>query len=463
MRVTVPACGLLVLAASPALAAWPTEVIEGIGPDRQVPQIRLGVGFDQTYQRASITRESVIDNGSGTRVAGEVSELDYEWVQRRLRVDARLGIYRHLELAIIAPVILEQDSNIRFAEGVEGRSTVYGSSNADDPRFDTRFPITTVPQERARGGFGDLQIGLAWAPVTQRNRPSWPTIRLGALIQLPTGDKWDPADVRALNPGGSGGPGQGVTAFDLSLALSRRTDSGSPSFDPYVELGAWIPIATGELKDLGFEPPARGRVVAGTELVLAENRARDTFYALDFGFSFRYIGEGRTRSQLSDYLPDFNQTAVDRDSFVYDDFADPANYNRSAEGASCVIDPVTGDPMTPGVPCGEFTRVEDHMRFDGHFGVRIQPIRFLRFETGVAVGFSNDHFITGEQAGTDTDPPDSGMCNGVPCFGRINRENSRGEDERSPYFDPRYDAVGGRFRAEDVLNVGFFARVSGQF
>jgi len=55
------------------------------------------------------------------------------------------------------------------------------------------------------------------------------------------------------------------------------------------------------------------------------------------------------------------------------------------------------------------------------------------------------------------------MCGAVPCLGRINRENSQGEDERSPYYDPRYDAPGGRFKATDILDVRFFATATATF
>ncbi|HJL43449.1 MAG TPA: hypothetical protein RMG48_19235 [Myxococcales bacterium LLY-WYZ-16_1] len=451
------------LGAGASWAAGPTQVLEGVGPERKAPMVRLGVGFDQDYQQSRITRETTLDQGSGP-VPTEVQELDHQFVRRRLLVDGRVGLYRRFELRLLAPIVLEQDSQIRFSDGVAGRSTIFGSPNADDPTFSTRFPITTVPQDRSRAGFGDLEVGLAWAPVSNDDRPTWPTVRLAAMVTLPTGEKWDPADIRALpSTDGTGGPGLGLYVFDLSVALSKRAFLGVPTLDPYFEIGTRLPVATGDMADLGLDPAFSGRVRMGTELVFARDRKRDTFYGIDVGISFRYIGSGRTRSQLTDYLPDFDQTQVDADVFEYGDFADPSNYSRSAEGVSCVVDPDTGDPRTPGVPCGEFTRVEDHVRFDGHVGFRIQPQKNFAFTAGVQVGFANDHFITGEAAGTDLDPPDAGTCNGAPCSGRVNRVNSRGVDERSPYFDPRYDAPGGRFRAEDILNVGFFVRAIGRF
>jgi hypothetical protein len=451
---------------STAHAAYPVQVLEGVGPDRKLPQLRLGVGFVQEYQRVSISREFVEGGPDGE--ARDVRELDYESIRRELVIEARVGVVENLEFRLTAPIVLQLDSDIEFSDGVQGRSTIFDSPNADDPTFATRFPITTVPQERNRAGFGDLSLGLGWSPITDTPDRAWPTITLGLDVRLPTGTPWDPADVDALpSTDGSGGVGSGQTTFDLSVGLSKRGAWGVPAFDPYFELGVELPVVTSSLEDDGYEPPVIGRVRAGSEVVLAEDTARGRYYGIDFGVQVRFIGSGRTRSPLSDYLPDFNQTAVDADLVTRTDLANPDNYNRRVDdpAISCLTDPETGDAVLPGVPCGEFTQVEQHLQLDGHIGARIQPHRNFTFLIGASIGFQNDHFITGESAGEDTDPASAAgqQCGGTDCVGRINRENSRGEDERSRFFDPRYDAVGGRFRAEQVLVVGAFATAIARF
>lgn len=450
---------------SPARAAYPGPVLEGVSASRRAPQVHVGVRFDQDFQKATITREFVNDAGTSEASFGTVRELDYEEIRRRLVVETRVGIVDHLELRANMPFVLQWDSSIDFAEGVEGVSTVCCSGNADDPAFALRFPITDVPQRRSRAGVGDLELGLAYSPVVDGPDVAWPTLTLAAMVTVPTGERWDPADTKALpSVDGTGGVGMGQTVFDLSIALTKRSAFTVPAFDPYVVLGTRLPIANGDQKDLGLDPPITARVEVGSEIAFAEDRTKQTYYGADFGLMFRYVGEGRNYSQLTDYLPDFNQTEVNRDVVAYDDFADPNNYSRRGADASCVSD-ASGDPRLPGVPCGEFTRVDDHVEVEGRVGFRIQPNRWLMLRAGFGLGFANDHLITGEAPGEDTDPASAAgeMCGAVPCLGRINRENSRGDDERSPYYDPRYDAPGGRFFATDIFNVRFFATATATF
>ncbi|MGF1511774.1 MAG: hypothetical protein ACFB9M_19940 [Myxococcota bacterium] len=450
----------------PASAAFPVQVLEGVGPTRKLPEFRLGVGFRQDFQQAAISREFVVNAPGGE--AREVSELDYTLIRRELLVRARVGIYSDLELRVTAPIVFQLDTDIEFAEGVEGNSTIFGSPNANDPNFALRFPITTVPQERNRAGFGDLQIGLAWSPITDTSYRAWPTVTLALDVTVPTGDPWDPADTDALpSEDGTGGVGLGQTTFDVSVGLSKRSTWGTPALDPYFILGIELPVAISRLDELGYNPPIIARARTGTELIFAQNETKGSYYGIDLGVVFRFIGSGRTRSPLSDYLPDFDQTNVASDLITGVDFANPANYRRQVDdpSISCLTDPETGAPVLPGVPCGEFNQVEQHFQFDGHFGFRLQPSRIFSFVAGVNIGFQNDHFITGELPGEDTDPPSAvgAICGSSPCVGTINQSNSLGQDERSAFFDPRYDSVGGRFRAEDIFMVGFYATAVARF
>jgi len=42
-----------------ARAAFPAETLEGLGPDRDAPEVHVGARFDQDFRRATITREFV--------------------------------------------------------------------------------------------------------------------------------------------------------------------------------------------------------------------------------------------------------------------------------------------------------------------------------------------------------------------------------------------------------------------
>jgi len=66
--------------------------------------------------------------------------------------------------------------------------------------------------------------------------------------------------------------------------------------------------------------------------------------------------------------------------------------------------------------------------------------------------------ITGERVGDDTDPPSAAgrMCGSTTCLGRVNVLNSLDQDERSRFYDPRYDEVGRRLIAEQILSLRLF-------
>ena len=442
------ALGCLTFAPPVAFAAFDTDVLSAVEPDKQLPDVHLGVTFDRRMKVARITREWIQDDGFA-RQAVDVRELEYTETVQRLLFDLRIGLFRDLEFHARAPLVLSDESEIEFADGVAGNSTIFGSSAADDDRFDYRYPLTAVPSSRSRAGFGDMTFGLAWSPLVDRKDPSFPTVTLRADVTTPTGSVRDPKDQRALSRvDGTGDVGMGMLTFDVSLAVSKRTRSRAPYLDPYMLFGSRLPVAIGEQKDRGLEPPFSGRFRIGTAIVMAE-RPRDDRYAFDLSFGLRYVGPGRTYSELSDYLPDFDQTRVP-DNPTYADYADTANYASQDADARCGI--------LEGIPCGELNRVDPHLIMSSALALHIQPSRWVRFRLGAEASFTTAHVITGEKVGTDTDPASAttAMCGPTPCVGRVNIANSVGEDERSPYFDPRYDTVGRRLRAKQIFNLRLF-------
>jgi hypothetical protein len=448
-----------------AEAAWPTKVLSAVEKEKSIPDIHVELTYDRLSKNARITREWVQDDAMGNPAALDVRELDYEEITQRMLVALRVGLYRDLELHVIAPIVFQNDSKIGFAEGVENRSTVYGSVNADDPAYDYRFPVTTVPAERERAGFGDMTFGLSFSPVVEKKDEAWPTLTLRADIIAPTGTRRDPADVNALPGGKSGRIGSGMTIFDFTIGVSKRISSGTPTLDPYMLFNASIPVANSSQKAIGMDPPVEGSFKVGSELILWEHAETKQFYSLDFAFGFRYTAIGRTFSELSDYLPNFNQMgprSLDmgrenqpRDTFIYEDYQDPANYNNQDSAASC--------GAVSGTSCGELTRVDEHLAMDGTVVVHIQPLEYVVIRAGVSLGIVTDHLITAESVGRDTDPDGNETCGTEPCAGRVNAINSNGEDERSKYYDPRYDQPGRRFRAEDTTNFTFFVTGAATF
>ena len=451
----------------PAFAAYPTRVLTAVEKDHPLPEVWLGVGFEHLRKSANITREWVQRDAAGNpTVAEDVRELEFSEYQHRLNIDLRAGIFRDLELHVRAPIILAYKSQISLASGVDGTSTLWGSENADDRAYDYRYPITEVPASRERAGFGDMTFGLSWSPVVDVKDEAYPTLTLTGDIIAPTGSRRDPTDQAALpDQAGKGGMGLGQTIFDLSIGLSRRMRLGSPALDPYIVLGARIPVATSSQKALGMEPPPSGRATVGAEVLIFEDLETEQLYSVDLGFSFRYVGIGRTYSELSDYLPNIDQTrvpanradpSVAADAVTYDDYADPRNYSAAQDGARC--------GTLTGVPCGELNRVDEHLEMHGTFALTLKPSKWIMFRGGLAVGFVTSHLLTAEKVGVDTDPAGSNAtCGGSPCAGRVNAVNSRGEDERSPYYDPRYDQPGRRLRADGIFTLSAFANLAVTF
>ncbi len=473
MRVLASLCSALVAVsfAAPTEAAFPSRVLTAVEKGAPLPEVWLGVGFEHIQKSAKINREWV-QRDSATNAplsAQDVGDLEFSEAQQRLNLDLRVGIFRDLELHIRAPIILAYSSEIGFQKNAGSTSTIFGNNiNANNPNFDYRYPITQVPASRQRGGFGDMTFGLSWSPLNDLKDEAYPTLTFVADIIAPTGNRRDPTDPESLPDSGSkGGMGEGMTVFNVSAVVSRRMRDKTPMFDPYIVFGARLPVATAAQKQIGMEPPFSGRVTVGSELVLKEDIEDKERYAIDFSFGMRYVGIGRTYSELSDYLPDFNQKLVPgnrgaglpADAVTYDDYGNPANYNSQQDGALC--------GTVAGVPCGELNRVDEHLELKGSFALHLQPSKWLTFRGGVSLGFVSDHLMTAEQVGKDLDPESASNqnCGGIesPCVGRVNAQNSQGVDERSPYYDPRYDQPGRRLRVENIFTLTAFATLAATF
>lgn len=453
---TVGLTAAFAFAPSSVHASFGTRVLTAVEPETPFPEIWFGVGFEHRRHSANISRELILDDITPP-MTNDFRELTFSEYTHRLLVDMRVGVFHDLEFHVQVPFILENRSEIGFQDGVEGVSSIWNPSApslANNPDVPWAYPLTEVPAARERAGLGDMVFGLAWAPFVESKDMAHPTVALRVDITVPTGSWRDPTDPASLpSVRGRGGVGLGQTIIDLSTDISRRIGHETPSVDPYLQVGGRLPIATGAQDRAGLEPPPSARFRIGSELVLFDDPDRRVRHAVDLGFGVRYVASGRTYSELSDYLPSFDQTRVAGDP-VYNDYANPQNYRVTRDGARC--------GLLQGVPCGELNQVADYVELSGTLAFHVQPVDWLLFRGGLTVGFVNDHLITGERAGEDLDPPSAANENcppanpTSPCRGRVNAENSQGFDERSPYYDPRYDQPGRRLRVEDVLDINAF-------
>jgi len=455
----------LVLQASPGDASWVTKSLTAAEPKNAV-DVNLGATWDLASKTAKITREWIREGE-----AVDVRDLIYEEEIQRLLLQLRVGLFHDVELRLQAPLIFNETRAIRFADGVSDVNSTLcceGTSQlADDSSYpyNPRYPITTAPGERHRAGWGDMTFGIGWSPFVDYKDEAYPTLTLRADITAPTGKQRNPADLNALSSSDPAPVGMGLTVFDLSLGVSKRMREETPSFDPYFLLGAELPIPSEGQRKLGMDPPIKGRFLVGTEVIVYEDEKLKQRFALDFSFQTTYISTGRTYSELSEFLPNFNRTAVSRDpspvkdsDYEYDDFNEPGHYANQVPGQKC--------GKIEGVACGELNQVDQYLNLQGQAAVHLQFTEFSLIRAGVQLQHDTGHFLTNEHTGTDLDPAGAAAtCDGgnEQCSGVLNVVNSRGEDERSAYWDPRYDTPGRRIRIEQVMNWTFFVTGAATF
>jgi len=448
-----------------AQASWLTRSLTAAEPNNTV-DVNVGATWDLSSKTAKVTREWIREGQ-----AVDVRDLIYEEEVQRLLLQLRVGIFHDIELRIQAPLILNENKAIRFADDVSNINSTLccaGTSQlADDSSYpyNPRFPITSVPAERYRAGWGDMIFGIGWSPFVDSKDEAFPTLTFRADITAPTGTQRNPADVNALSKTNPASVGMGLTVFDLSMSVSKRMRQETPSFDPYFVLGAELPVASEKQRDLDIKPPIRGRFLVGTEFILYEEEESKQRYALDFGFQTTYVSTGRTYSELSEFLPNFDRTKVTRDrapvkasDYVYDDFLNPNHYRNAAPGQSC------GAVLN--VLCGELNQVDQYLNLKGQAAVHLQFTEYSLIRAGVQIEHDTGHFLTNEHTGTDQDPANApSTCDGgnEQCSGVLNINNSQGIDERSTHWDPRYDVPGRRIRIEQVVDWTFFVTGAATF
>ena len=170
---------------------------------------------------------------------------------------------------------------------------------------------------------------------------------------------------------------------------------------------------------------------------------------MDFNFKVRYFSEGRTYSQLSDFLPDYVQTpdATQRpDDCVYDNGIELTPEQRLLNPKCYAHYDETNNIFIP----GEFNYIEQYVSFKTQMGFTIRAAKYAKMSAGAAFTTYSDHFLTTEEVGTDKDG-DS----------RVEPKDESGNppqliEERNSHYDPRFDLVGRRLKISDTTDLIFF-------
>ncbi|GAC1548709.1 MAG: hypothetical protein NVS2B9_15540 [Myxococcales bacterium] len=439
---------------TPARAARVTAVA-GALEDGRALDFDLDVGYVHRHEATRIARENLqLDPATGQRGIVLVDELAHQRTVDELQFRVAVGLWRDLEIHLLAPLALRDDQSWDYATvggfSVGPVSTLAnnrldisgcsGPASACDPNGPAK-PIVAVPGRTHRFGFRDPVVGVAWAPVNEARQvalhpdlfPPGKAVSTWVLgfdytVPIP-GDADDP--FQATVPGGALPLGHVIRkAHELSLwtAFSKRYRV----LDPYLKLRLTVPLAirgaSGAadncrhpeiLADVapqncvdpawknqtGYEPPPRFAVSLGSELVVSEGSGRGQKLAFDLRVDLTYFGRGRDYSQVSDALR-------------------------------------------------KLTLVEQHLGLDGSLGFEGRLFRWASLRVAGTLGIVTPHFLTGESIGKDLDGDGSiDVSAGAAARSR----------EQNPTYDFRLDPTGRRLRAELSVLWGASATLSMNF
>lgn len=420
-----------------AEAAEVTDVLDAFDDENNNPyDLSLRLRFTQDSRASAIAREvrctakdqvggEVCPTGSRTIMA---RELLYNSSMQTLNIDARVGVYKDVELMVTLPVVMGYSWSHEFAPGVSrGNSTLLP---ADDRDAVVAAPYTS----RSRAGLGDITLGLKWSPYNYYRDPSKPTWVFGFDWTLPSGDP-----MAATNDG----VGLGLHQINLYSTISRRA---LRILEPFVHVHARMFF---ESEDSLFarkrQPDTQKYVTPGSvigtkfggELIPWEDRAADARVELEAGFAMDYHFRGRGYSELWEALasPENPCTKSDSCSNVSHSKSDP--------------DPATGRAaVTNGI-----TDIEQFGRFQGWAGLHYQPVKYFQISAQFRYAVETPHFITFGDYGVNLDGKDGvQQANG----------STPPKNEYSPVYLPALDTPGSRVRVQDVSGMSFMLSVSGK-
>ena len=417
-----------------ASAAEITDVLDAFArPSGSNVNASLSVGWEFLQREGVLRREfrclkddaqvaSLCSDGS------QVVEVDEMKVQRLvhvLNVDARLAFWRYAVLKLRVPVILHDQTKLRFASGVTP------SNSSVDPA--NRPSLFDMPYTGAkRSGLGDLVVGVRVTPMNFTREETHPTWAIDVDVTFPTA---------GVKKGDNDAPGEGLWKVDVSTALSTRV---MPWLEPYFKIGGIfrMPASNSLFQDYGgtqtLVSPGHGlNLTLGTEFIPYEDRDRERSFVIDVGASVDFTFEGREYTDL------FEALATSP--------CDPRDANQPCELTTFDrgdVDPATGRRRkTDGI-----TDVEQYATFRWWIGMRYQIIEHLVFQARFALAHETSHYLTTADAGTDLD-----------SSGQVEDTNAFNESEFNPVYADAFDSFGTRFLSADTFVYGVQVSLMGKF
>lgn len=450
------ACGKAVGAAlAVALACAPAAA--AAGPDSEVAsafdrddRFDLHFSLDYRYSSRSAAVKRELAGRPGADPDGPtpiVKDLVVSAARHELVPRLEIGVVTDVAITAEMPLVLRDVRQLDFDQraGACAFRPDPGGSSCIDASNSTTVADELVPaggfdgedggatggdvlfRGTDRSGLDQIHLGLVGAPFNQARDPSKPTWKLGAELRLSIGEvmRFDRA-----RPGQADGVSRGVHELRLYTSMARRIGWAEPFFE-----GWWMtPIATradapleggerefgGQLS--GAQQRAGGRF--GLEAIVWQSADQLERIGVQLGGEVEALFAGR----------------------AYTDMWEVFAYAGAQPTEPLGLD---ADPLLPGVqPLAHpgVSNVQEYMTLAGQAAIDAHLARWIRVDLGVRFGWEQSHLISTADLGQDS-------------IGDDNDVVDPGTDEVNPLHAPVIDAVGHRYRIDDVFTYTVSAGV----
>jgi len=431
-RLTSLFAGLLLLAclALPARGAEITTVMSSADQ---------GDPFDgwlyQSYQwqlrKSRITREYIkTDPGIGNSL-GFAKELDSERTIHSIDINARFGLYKGLELFFVFPIVISDSTNLEFPADVgPDNSTVAPKGKPslfDMPNGGTK-----------RSGFGDMSLGIRYAPFEQWRDEYYPTWLIGFTYTIPTG-KIKRADNSAV--------GAGIHTLKLETVVSRRIRFAEPYFGLSGNLR--IPSSNSLFKKYG---PSQDKIWPGSDLGLTlgveffpwdaprADGKKARYFSIDIGVSAVYTFQGRAYTDLFEAFGSSSCTGL------------TSCTGNSNKGLTQYDRTLGNDPNPEITFMDGITTVGAYGTYSAWAGFNLQPIEYFSISFRFTYSYETAHYLTYSNVGRDLD----GLKG-------VEYKNSLGDNEYNPVYNSTVDDPGHRFKSRGANMYGIMLMIVGKY
>ena len=448
-RALALAFGVLASAGGIAAAAEITDVASSFDDDNPF-DFRFRLSYQHDEKRAAIKREG---QGPGQDDIVLYKDLLYARTRDSLGLRAEVGLFKDLAIHIELPVIFKDQADYRYDQSLgsgcvyPGQAGTVSCVNADNsttvrdglvprngwdagaakPGAPAGLPDGSAVAFRglARGGsgltaFDTLNLGLTWAPLSQRRDDTKPTWVVAFESQISFGqvakyDRNEPADAQR-------GVSEGLHRLLFRTAISKRFRY----VDPFMGFWYMLPLARGDSLYIDYGPSQKNRdpqqmagTVFGLEGIPWERADKQYKVAISLRGHIEGRFTGRGYSEAWELLASSPALACDAT------WNPACNLNNKYKGQ-----PFTG-----------LTTIENHAILGIDFGIYAQLSKWARVSVGLDYTHDQGHVITADDVGRSY--KDAGCTE--PGSGRVEKPC-----EYNPAHRQIVNQVGRRYRVDAV-------------